>query len=168
MNWWLLSAIVHVVFVCLWSYECIGYHNLGNSLVCWQMGYGCFKSWHFILLFSFIFFSPPLPCNVALIGLMLYMLEGFFSIDLSGFDTPSYVINWGETITVICRRLMKHCPIPAELTWFAQHCSLLFPLFLLLSEQSRMELPSSSTASLYSPLFWSRLTRHFSLWFETR
>lgn len=56
MNWWLLSAIVYVVFVYLWSYECIGYHNLGNSLLCWQMGYGCFKSWHFILLFSFIFF----------------------------------------------------------------------------------------------------------------
>lgn len=164
MNWWLLSAIVYVVFVYLWSYECIGYHHLGNSLLCWQMGYGCFESWHFILLFSFIFFSAP-ALQLCSYWPDAVHVGGFFFIDLSGFDTLSYVINWGETITVICRRLMKHCLIPAELTWFAQHCSLLFPLFLLLFEQSRMELPSSSPASLYSPLFWSGLTRHFSLWF---
>lgn len=164
MNWWLLSAIVYVVFVYLWSYECIGYHNLGNSLLCWQMGYGCFKSWHFILLFSFIFFPAPALQLCSHWPDAVHVGE-LFSIDLSGFDTSSYVINWGETITVIRKRLMKHCLIPAELTWFAQHCSLLFPLFLRLSEQSRMELPSSSTASLYSPLFWSGLTRHFSLWF---
>lgn len=68
---------------------------------------------------------------------------GSLCIDLSGFDMLSYVINWAETITVICSRLMKHCLIPADLTWFPEHCSLLFPPFLLLFQQSRME-PSSS------------------------
>lgn len=65
------------------------------------------------------FFFLPLPCNFAV------HVEGFFFIDLSGFDTSSYVMNWGETITVICKRLMKHCLVPGDLTWFAQHCSLL-------------------------------------------
>lgn len=72
-------------------------------------------------------------------------------IDLSGFDTLSYVINWAETITVIWKRLMKHCLIPADLTsffsFFFQNTALCsFPLVLLFFQRSRME-PSSSLCS---------------------
>lgn len=60
------------------------------------------------------------------------MLEGSFFIDLTGFYMLSDVINWGEAITVICKRRMKRCLIPADLTWFLQRRSLLFsPLSLL-------------------------------------
>lgn len=148
---------------------CISGVTTASATTIWETHY-CVGKWDmgalsldilFYYLVSFFFPAPALQLcshwpDAVHVG-------GFFSIDLSGFDTLSYVINWGETITVICRRLMKHCLIPAELTWFAQHCSLLFPLSLLLFEQSRMELPSSSAASLYSPLFWSGLTRHVSL-----
>lgn len=126
----------------------------------WDMG--ALKVLTFYSIIQFHFFSAP-ALQLCSHWPDAVHVGGFFFIDLSGFDTLSYVINWGETITVICKRLMKHCLIPADLTWFAQHCSLLLPLFLLLFQQSRMELPSSSSASLYSPLFWSSLARHFSL-----
>lgn len=72
-----------------------------------------------------IFFCSSLPLSPADNVGRIRSVGGFLFIDLVGFDMLSYVIKWAESITVICKRLMKRCPIPADLTWFLPHCSLL-------------------------------------------
>lgn len=123
MKWLFCLAVVPVLFVYLWSYKCMGHHNLGSPQLCRQTGRECFEGWHFILSFSFMF-----PAAAAQLCshwpdavhwmVLLYRSLWFWHTVLC--NKP----GWNHHCHL--QRLMKRCLIPADLTWFPPRCSLLF------------------------------------------